>query len=91
MNKKLVLFGLVGFLAGCTVDAEFDGNSPTVYVCTDLRDGEVYTFKTENIIKMKKGYFGAHDSMTFVDNEGQRRHWNRPMEAFIKCEPGDKE
>ena len=71
---------------GCTVDggsvSEDDLNK--VMVCTDTRDGEVFSFNTNTVTNVRQG-FGAPHTMEVTTLNGDKRTLNSDMEVWLKC------
>jgi len=75
-------------LTGCTVKAhvsEEDANK--LMVCTDTRDGEVFSFNTNTVTNMRAG-FGVPSSFDILTTEGKEMTLNNNMEAWLKCVDG---
>jgi hypothetical protein len=53
-------------------------------VCTDTRDGEKFSFNSNNITNARIGY-GADSSFDVVDDAGKKRTLTNSMELYLKC------
>lgn len=73
-------------LGGCTIQGELSENSPKHISCTDLRDGEKFSYKAKNIISVRVG-IGAPHSIEFVDDNGVKRFLTSDVVQHFKCIP----
>lgn len=84
--RNIIVMSLFPFLlSGClelraTVDKE---KSPAVSYCVDTRDGERFSFKSENVINARIGINDVCFDVT--DNNGNERTLCKSHEPYIKC------
>ena len=83
MNRLLALLTLV-LLVGCSLEGKVDG--PYKWMdCTDLRDGERFSFHTSKIRDVRVDLLNGTGRFTVTDSTGQTRALSGAMESFIKC------
>jgi len=82
MNKLIIVL----LLAGCTIEGGgvVEGDLNKQMTCTDFRDGEVFTFNTNNITSTRIG-FGVSPSVRLIDDSGRERAISDDMD-YLKCE-----
>ncbi len=84
MKRYSVIFMII-FLSGCTFDSGVSEESKNkVITCTDTRDGEIFTFKTNDITNVRSGFM-ADSSFDVVDQNGIKRTLTSISHIYIKC------
>ncbi len=84
MKRYSVIFMII-LLSGCTFDSGVSEESKNkVMTCTDTRDGETFTFKTNDITNARVGFI-SDTSFDVVDLSGVKRTLTKSMELYIKC------
>ena len=88
MKKILLVLFSIGFVA-CTFESSItDDTRNKIATCTDTRDGEQFSFNTNDITNVRYGIGAAH-SLTVVDFTGKTRYLTGDMESYIKCKTED--
>lgn len=72
-------------IAGCTVEGE--ATPGQVVDCTDVRDGERFTLRSDNVDDARIGIAGAASCLTGLDDNGTRRTLCSDQAQFLKCIP----
>ncbi len=73
-------------LTGCLErEAALIEQDNKVMECTDTRDGEVFTYETDNVKDISSSGILGDISITVIDNDGNERVLKKEMEAYLKC------
>lgn len=81
---------MVLLVAGCTIPTEVSKEDRNkVFTCTDTRDGEVFSFNSNDITEIRHG-IGANGHMKFTDLKGVERTIPANADAWLKCDEGKK-
>ena len=76
---------LLVVLSGCTYESTLDKSELDKSVtCTDTRDGEVFTFLTNNVTNVTSSTSNGA-SFDVVTTEGKSMHITSAAEAWLKC------
>ena len=82
---KILIISLL-LISGCTMKAEVsEDDLNKIKICTDTRDGEVFSFNTNSMTNVRAGFGGAESSVDIVTFEGKKMTVYARMEAYIKC------
>lgn len=83
--KPLISIFLISALSGCIDFAGkiADEDLNMLATCTDTRDGEVFTFNTNDIFNIRRSFSGG--SFEVKDSNGIDRVFTERMELYIKC------
>lgn len=90
--RNLMFISLLTF--GCMVETKVaDESRDKVMYCVDTRDGEKFSFNTNDIKYAKVSLDGVHHSFHVVDANGKEWMVNERSESWLKCHPqkGDRD
>lgn len=84
---RYCLLALCLVMVGCTYDggAVADVDLNKTVTCTDVRDGDVFTFNTNSITNVRAG-IGAPSSFDVVTDDGRAMTLSNSMAAWVRCE-----
>lgn len=84
MKTLIIFLALSLTLSGClNFGGKLSEESKNKTVrCTDLRDGEVFTYKSNTVTNIR---IGTDSSFDFVDTKGNKRTARASHEVFLKC------
>lgn len=77
------LFITLAFLSGCTYDAGTIAPGQ-VFDCTDTRDGETFTIRSENLGQVRGG-IGTDSCVSGFDDNGIPRQLCNASQTWLKC------
>jgi len=81
--RYLLLASII--LSGCTLEGSISKEDLNKQMkCVDFRDGEVFTFNSNNITDAKST-LGGEGSFRVTTDQGDNIRITSSMEAFIKC------
>jgi len=88
-TKRMALIGAslltTVLAAGCTMEGSLEGGEKNKIVdCTDVRDGEKFTFNASTIKNIRYGVF-ADSCFTVTTESGDERTLCKSHEAWLKC------
>jgi len=83
--KTLSIALIVLLFVGCTARTELsEEDENKTKICTDIRDGEVFSFNTNTVTNMRAG-FGAPSTFDMVTTGGKKMTLSSAMAAYLKC------
>ena len=82
--KILIIISVL--LSGCSMEggAIAENSKNKIVQCTDTRDGEVFSFLSNNVSNARISLDGNH-GFSVVDTDGNYRELNKSMESYLKC------
>jgi hypothetical protein len=88
-TKRMALIGAslltTVLAAGCSMEGHLEnGQENRIVDCTDVRDGEKFTFNSDTIKDIRYGIF-ADSCFTVTIESGKERTLCKSHEAWLKC------
>ena len=83
---------MVGVLVvcGCTTGVDEDAarklNAGKVVDCKDTREGEVFTYRGDDVRNVRLGMAGADSCFSVTSTDGKTREMCKSHEAWLKCQ-----
>lgn len=85
MMKILIISICSLLLTGCYLEADIIKEcSPQKTTCTDTRDGEVFSYRLENVSNKARVTFNDQ-CFDVTDDTGKKRTMCASHQAFLKC------